>query len=102
MSGDDNIITCTESQHITQGIGLDMLKATVVSTLSTFVLTTLLLTVIIGCVCGYQVCKKKYYDLQSSNPIAIYEDVIPQSSVRQQETSFELKSNVAYGSNPSK
>lgn len=97
---DDNIIPCAGSQLITEIIGFDVPKATVVSSLSTFVLTTLLFTIIIGCVCCYQKCKGKSYDVQSRNPITVYEDVIPQSSVRQQEQNLELKSNVAYSSNP--
>ena len=105
MSDDGNIITRiprTGSQHITQEIGFDVLKTTVVSSVSTFVVTTILFTAIIGSVYGYQIiCKKKYCDRQSSNPIAMYEDVIPRSSVRQQEASLELKTNVAYSSNPS-
>lgn len=102
---DDDRILCAGSQLVTDGMGIDMLKTTVVSSLSTFVLTTLFFIIIIGCVCGYQKCKKKSktYTVYSINPIAIYEDVIPRlahCSVRQQEASLKLESNAAYTSSP--
>ena len=97
---DDSEIPYAGSRFISEVIGIDELKATMISSLSTFVLTTLFFTVITGCVCGYQKCKKKSHDAQPSNPVAMYEDVIIQSSARQQESILELKSNVAYSSSP--
>ena len=102
---DDDRILCAGSQLVPDGIGINILKATVISSSSTFVLTTLFFIIIIGCVCGYQKCKKKskIYTVHSSNPVAIYEEVIPrlnQSSVRKQEASLKLESNAAYISSP--